>query len=672
MKKTHSFLQGSPEWSEHRRKYLNASDASAAMGLSRFKTRSELMRDMATGITVEHDAATLARFAKGHEFEAIARPWAEEIIGDDLSPVVMSDEINGLPLSASFDGIDFGNSVTFEHKTANAALLAALEAGDIPAEYKPQMEQGLLISGATRCLFMASAGDKDAMRYAWYESDPDVRAGLLAAWEQFSIDLTNFQYIEAAPVITAAPIRELPALCIEISGSVTASNLAEWKDVVTARIAGINTDLTTDADFADADSMVKFLDDGEKRIDLVKSQAQANAADIDRVFRALDEIKASMRAKRLELDKLVTKRKESIKVEIVQEGKTALAAHMNGLNKRLVTVQMPPIAADFAAAIKGKRNLASMRDAVSTLLAQKKIEANEIADLIQINIGSLDETGNYAFLFADRAALCLKAPDDLALVIKTRIADRKAEEAKREAEQRERIRAEEEARATAKAKDEQAQEDALVDSIGRNALRVEGGSPAYVQKAIIGFDTVAREFENDPRPRVAAAIAAGRAKLQEMLVAATAKAEQEARDKIAAENLAAEKEFSARIATEAEANRAKCTAPLPAPAESNGGRLDETARGAAQPGKPVITIDGPFTSDIQIPKLDDGARIRLGEISDRLGFTVTADFISSLGFHPVETVKAAKMYRESDFIPIVSSLIDRLDRVRAKDWRAAA
>ena len=49
--------------------------------------------------------------------------------------------------------------------------------------------------------------------------------------------------------------------------------------------------------------MVTFLDDGEKKIDLVKAQAQSQAVEIDEIFRALDDIKATMRAKRLELKK---------------------------------------------------------------------------------------------------------------------------------------------------------------------------------------------------------------------------------------------------------------------------------------------------------------------------------------------------------------------------------
>ena len=46
--------------------------------------------------------------------------------------------------------------------------------------------------------------------------------------------------------------------------------------------------------------------------------------------------------------------------------------------------------------------------------------------------------------------------------------------------------------------------------------------------------------------------------------------------------------------------------------------------------------------------------------------------LASLGFQPVETIKAAKIYRESECPAIVASLIVRLEMVRQKDWRAAA
>ena len=78
------------------------------LGVSQYKTRTELLHEIATGIVdAEIDEAALRRFADGHRFEALARPLAEEIIGDSLSPV---DGVEG-KLSASFDG-GSGLSVT--------------------------------------------------------------------------------------------------------------------------------------------------------------------------------------------------------------------------------------------------------------------------------------------------------------------------------------------------------------------------------------------------------------------------------------------------------------------------------------------------------------------------------------------------------------------------------
>lgn len=459
---THELVQGSPEWLAYRANTLNASDAGTALGINPYKTRQELVRELATGLTKEIDAGTQRRFDDGHRFERLAMPIAESIIGEPLSATTVSCAVPGLKrrLSASLDGATFGDTENAEHKTLSESLAAAMDRGEIPEQYPPQMEQGMMVTGATRCLFIASKWDDNDQlieeKHIWYESNPELRAKIIAAWKQLESDVENYQHVEAAPVATAAPINELPALMVEITGSVTATNLAQWKEIVTERIAGINTDLQTDQDFADADSMVKFLDDGEKRIDLVKSQAQANAADIDRVFRALDEIKASMRAKRLELDKLVTKRKESIKIEIMQAGKDQLGAHIAGLNKRMGRVQMPAIAADWPTAIKGKRNLESMRGAVADLVAQKKIESNEIADRITINLqalhdGTLLPNADYSFLFSDYAQLILKSPDDLALVIKSRIQDHQIAEEKRLAAEREKIRAEETAKLAAQA-----------------------------------------------------------------------------------------------------------------------------------------------------------------------------------------------------------------------------
>ncbi len=431
-----NLIQGSPEWLALRAKRFCASEAPAMLGLSKKLSRNDLLRMKATGD--EREFSSWVRdnvLANGHAAEAAARPQAEAVMQEDLYPCTGMLEVDGLPLLASFDGVTMDESAVWENKLANADLVAALRDGVVGDEYWPQLEHQLLVSGAARAYFTASDIDGACRGFVWYESVPERRAQVIAGWKLFAEDLAKYQPAEVIPAAVAAPIEDLPALTVEISGRVLSTNLAVWQDTVKARIQAISTDLRDDNDFATAESTVKFLEDGEKRLALVKSQAQAQAADIDTLFRSIDAIAAEMRAKRLELDKLVKARKEAIRGEIMQAGKDDLRAHIDGLNKRLGKPYMPDTAwADFAGAMKNKRTVKSLRDAVDAELAGAKLSANAVADRIQINLNSLRElAADHAFLFADAAQLVLKDNDSLVAIIKQRIAEHEAAETKRKA-----------------------------------------------------------------------------------------------------------------------------------------------------------------------------------------------------------------------------------------------
>lgn len=481
-------IQGSQEWLAHRARSLNASDLAAAMGVSRYKTRDQLIAEKATGIVREPDSETQRRFDLGHQYEAAARPLAEEESGEVLYPCVLAAEVDGLPLSASLDGMDLMQEMTWEHKMASAALVASLESGVIPPEYHPQMEQGLMLSGASRCLFSASKGDRETMRSVWYESNPELRAKIIPTWRQFMADVANY-VPKAVEVKTAgrAP-DQLPALRIEVSGAVTASNLAEFKGTALAAIRSVNRDLQTDQDFADAEKAVKWCGDVEDRLAAAKQHALSQTTSIDELFRTMDDISAEAKRTRLELDKLVKARKEQIREEIVADGRSALAAHIAALNTRLGKPYMPTIAADFGGAIKGKRTVESLRDAVNTTLAHAKIQANEIADRIQVNLNTLREQAkDHGFLFSDSAALVLKDSEHVAVLVKQRIGDHQQAEAARMEAERERIRAEEAARlereqaaAQAQAQREAQQAEARKNTEAQQPQQVLKAEPAPV------------------------------------------------------------------------------------------------------------------------------------------------------------------------------------------------
>ncbi|HOW49897.1 MAG TPA: YqaJ viral recombinase family protein [Rubrivivax sp.] len=492
--------QGSTEWLAHRAQHFNASDAPAMLGVSPYKTRAALLREMHTGVSVDIDIATQKRFDNGHRAEALARPIAEKIIGEDLYPVVGCEG----RLSASFDGLTMDETQGFEHKALNAELRAVfkeIERVDwnndeepgrlLPIYHRAQMEQQLMISGAERVLFMSSEFDADGNlieeHHCWYYPDDEMRGAILNGWVQFAEDLANYTLppaTEAAPVGKAP--ETLPALRIEVTGQVTASNLAEFKRTALTAIRSVNRDLKTDQDFADADKAVKWCADVEARLKAAKEHALSQTADIDALFKALDDIGAEARTVRLDLDKLVTRRKAEVKEEAVARARKALDAHIAALHAEIAPFRLPTIAADFAGCIKGLKSVASMQDKLDGLLATTKIAADVEARAIRANVATFKaEAGDFEFLFSDLGQIIHKGADDFRALVQGRIAQHKVAEAERERKKRE---AEELARQQAEAlaaEQRRLAEEAqrLAAEASARAKNIEAQHPQQVLKA---------------------------------------------------------------------------------------------------------------------------------------------------------------------------------------------
>ncbi|MCI1157060.1 hypothetical protein A7X68_03535 [Stenotrophomonas maltophilia] len=232
---------------------------------------------------------------------------------------------------------------------------------------------------------------------------------------------------------------------------VTASNLAEFKENALAVLSAINRELQSDEDFANAEKTVTWCKGVEERIEATKQQVLGQTADIDAVFRTMDDVAAETRKIRLELDKLVAKRKEERRTEIGNAARRAVIDHIQGINETLGAhaVPMPAtLVADLQAAIKGKRSFSSMQDAVDVVATNAKITASQAADRIRANIAILAEHPDYATLFADRVQLCAsKAPEDLRNLVAARISEHQQAEQARLDAHREQIRKEDEARA---------------------------------------------------------------------------------------------------------------------------------------------------------------------------------------------------------------------------------
>lgn len=459
----HQITQGSEAWHAYRRTHLNASDAPAMMNVSPYKKRSELIRELATGITAEISADTQRIFDDGHRYEALARPLQEEIIGEELFPVVGSKG----KYSASFDGLTMLGDTAAEHKTLNDTLRAffndmdtvspqyrdAYVANHLPLLYQVQMEQQCMVSGAGRVLFMASKWNGDTLveeRHCWYTPNLSLRAEIIAGWEQLEADVAAYVPAEVVEPVTAAPQEHLPAPSVQLTGALAvASNLKPFGEALRAFVARIPAKPGTDQEFADTERACKSLKDAEDRLQAAEDTALASMSDVETMRRTIAELRDLARTTRLAAEKLVKGRKEQIREEEVRRGKTVVVDHVAGLNRRLGGTYIVDLTrGDFAGAIKGLKSLDSLRNAIDTEIAAAKIEANQVADKVDANLKAI-ASADAPQLFSDLRVLVLKAPDDLAAVISQRV----AAEQKRHEEERERIRKQEADRLEREAKE---------------------------------------------------------------------------------------------------------------------------------------------------------------------------------------------------------------------------
>jgi hypothetical protein len=252
--------------------------------------------------------------------------------------------------------------------------------------------------------------------------------------------------------------------------------------------------------------------------------------------------------------------------------------------------------------------VASLRDAVDTELARFKIEANAVADRIQINLGTLRElAANHTFLFADTASIVLKASDDLTALVKLRIAEHEQAEVDKAAALRAKIAEEE-------------------------RVKAEAAAAETVRLAKVESDRVAEE-----------AVVAERARVQ----ADTKRQLDEQAASIAASR-AAEKPTAVDLA-EARA--------IPAVAD-----LSPAAQAPKEEGTPHLTT---YRRSVPVSVPVTPPALRLGQIAERLGFSITADFMRELGFDAAGRDRAAVLYHESDFDRICFALIEHVAKVRA-------
>lgn len=441
--KIHNVVQGSPEWLALRAPCLCASDAPVMMGASDLLSRSELVRMKATGAEREFSEwAKKNLLERGHAVEVFGRQFVEEMLGEELYPITVTDD--EVRLLASSDGVVMDGTTGFEAKLWNEELAAMVRAKELSPKYYWQLEQQLHINeGMERVIFVVTDGTLEKTLWMEYRPVAGRVKQLLGGWKQFEEDVAAYKPVEVLPPVTATPKKDLPAVFVQIQGSLAvASNLDRFETMLREYIADIDLEPSDDQGFADAEAAIKTLQRAQEALEAAENGALAQIASVDDVRKTVAMLVKVARDSRLSLEKRVDKRKEQIRLQIIGEFAGEFAGHIAKLNERLGKPLMPAVTANFVAVMKGKKTVVGLRDAASTELARVKIEANEIADLITVNLRTITEKGaGFEELFADVAQLCTKDRELVAMTVEKRVNEHKAKEQKRREEEEAKKRA---------------------------------------------------------------------------------------------------------------------------------------------------------------------------------------------------------------------------------------
>ncbi|MBK1835035.1 hypothetical protein [Roseibacillus ishigakijimensis] len=228
----------------------------------------------------------------------------------------------------------------------------------------------------------------------------------------------------------------MPTLEIEVSGKVVSSSLSEFAEAFREQLAELTTDLKTDEDFGQAEQDVKSLKTVEKALTDAKAKALEQAEEVNRLFVNIDELSGEAREARLTMERQIKSRKAEVKTELVEDGISRIEA-----DERKV------FRLDFEEALKQKRNLKSMREAIDKVVVTTNARIEQARSLID---AAEEETPG---LVPDKRSLEIWPIEKLEMELIRRKDMKAAREAKAKAEEEARKAREEAAKAKAEAEE---------------------------------------------------------------------------------------------------------------------------------------------------------------------------------------------------------------------------
>lgn len=220
-------------------------------------------------------------------------------------------------------------------------------------------------------------------------------------------------------------------LTVEARGEIITNNLPEFREMIREALGNINRDLKTDDDFEQAEKDVKALKAAEEA---VRSAAiKAFDDQLKALVDGLNETAEDIRAPRLEIEKLIAKRKDEVKADLIKQALDCLECAPR--------LRQPAYGKNLAEVIKGKRTLDSMAKALEVAVATHNTSITKNRAAIESFRNAHGEE-----LVPDADDLEVKSPDAVDGELRRRF------EAKKAMEERKRLEAEAaEAKAAAQA-----------------------------------------------------------------------------------------------------------------------------------------------------------------------------------------------------------------------------
>ena len=361
---------------------------------------------------------------------------------EEVYPATITNEVEGLKLLASMDGLTMIGDRGWECKMWNAEFAEMVSNGIVPDTHWPQLEHQTIVSGVEKILFTVTDGTEEKREQVWYESQPERRKQVLNGWKQFKEDLEAYVPTEKVEKVEAEPVRDLPAINYKMNGLALESNLEAYKQAATDLVALSEKALESDQDFADAEARQKVFTKAEKDIKDACDRVMGEIDSIDTFVKDMRFISEQIRQARLAEGKQIKARKEELRKEILDKANNSINGALLEAERK-VEARLPALDVDVFGAMKGKRTIESIQDAADTEVAQSKIQITEFVEVAQANMLVIADNREFDFLFNDWAQIAFKPTEDFKTLVTARVATYQAEQKAKEEAERERIRQEE-------------------------------------------------------------------------------------------------------------------------------------------------------------------------------------------------------------------------------------